>query len=164
MDAPEDLLRLLDEQIELLQQRHSLVKEMALCVRQADLSRLAALLETEAAVVGAADAVGQRVQQARELMAAACGLPLEQVTLGRLVEALDGPTAIALNDRRERLLMVVQKLQQECAATAAIVRYALDFNNRLLAALVGAEDEGGTYSPRGAVEATCQGATFRQTV
>jgi len=162
MKEPEKLLQLLDEQIDLLQQKHSLLRQMGTCVRQGNVTALAELVEKEAVLAGGMDALEQRTHELRQRMAEAAGLPIEQLTLSRVAQMLEPVLAMALNDRRERLFAAVQQLQQESAATTGLVRYALEFNNRLLAALVGAEDEGSTYSPRGEVEPKCEGATFRQ--
>jgi flagellar biosynthesis/type III secretory pathway chaperone len=160
----EELLQLLDEQIELLQQKHSLLHQMGECVRRTDATALAGLLEKGGVLGARMDVVEQRTQELREAMAEEAGVAAAKFTLGRMADVLDPPAAIALNDRRERLLLAVQKLQEESAAVSRLVRFAIEFNNELLCALVGSAKEGSTYSPQGAVEPSCEGATFRQSV
>jgi len=162
MREPEKLLQLLDEHIELLHQKHSLMRQMGMCVRQGDAAGLAQLMERESALASGMDALEQRTHELRERIAEATGVSADQVTVSRLAGTLDPATAMALNDRRERLLLAVEKLQEESSATARLVRYALEFNNQLLAVLVGAEERGASYSARGAIEPSCEGATFRQ--
>ncbi len=77
------------------------------------------------------------------------------MTLNSLVESLDGSMASGVNARRERLLVVVQALLAESATTARLIRYALDFNNKLMAALTGVDVEGNVYSHAGEVQALC---------
>ncbi len=164
MTRLDGLLRLLDEQIDLLQQKHLLLRRIGECVRRADTAELAELLGRGAALGARMDALEQIVADARRAMAEEAGVPAAQFTLGRMAAALDTPGAMALNDRRERLLLAVQKLQEESDAAARLVRFALEFNNELMCALVGSGKEGSTYSPQGAVATGCQGATFRQSV
>ncbi|MHC4479896.1 MAG: flagellar export chaperone FlgN [Planctomycetota bacterium] len=163
MKAPDQLLPLLDEQTQLLQQKLALLQRMRRCVTEGQIPALADLLRQEADLTAGGAALQQRLEGLCREIARASGWPLSQVTLGRLVESLSGPEAIALNDRRERLAAAVQRLQEESAATARLVRHALEFNNRLLAALLGTE-EAGTYSAEGAVETGCGQGTFRHSV
>lgn len=164
MKEPEELLRLLDRHMELLQQKLDLLDQMGECVRDGRLTVLAELLEKEAALAEQGDGLDRRLLEMRERIAEAAGLRPDEARLGRLVESLDGPVAIALNDRRERLLLAVAQLREKSAATMRLVRHALEFNNRLLAALVGADQEAGTYSSDGAVEHRCDGSTFQHRV
>lgn len=164
MRKHEQLLQLLDEQIELLQQKHSLLRQMCEYVRRTDTTALAGLLEKGARLGGRMDALGQRTQELREAMAEEAGVAAPNLTLGRMADLLDPPAATALNDRRERLLLAVQKVQEESAVASRLVRFAIEFNNELLCALVGSAKEGSTYCPQGAVEPSCEGATFRQSV
>jgi hypothetical protein len=164
MNKPDELMRLLDEQIGLFQQKHDVLRRMGACVRQGDLRGLAGLLAEEAALAAAMDQQEQRTRRLRETMAEAAGLPLQEVTLGRVVAALDGPAAMALGDRREKLLLAIQELQKESAAMARLIGCALEFNNELLSALFGAEQEGSIYSAQCAVEANPQVTTFRHSV
>ncbi len=164
MTRLDELLRLLDEQTDLLQEKHLLLRRIGECVRRADTAELAELLDRGVALGARMDALEQLVTDARRAMAEEAGVPLAQFTLGRMAALLDGPAAMAVNDRRERLLLAVQKLQEESAAAGRLVRFALEFNNELMGALAGSGREGNTYSPQGAVAPACQGATFRQSV
>lgn len=164
MKPLDELLALLDDQIELLQRKLSLMGRVHDCVRHAEPSGLATLLREGSQLGAELAAAEERSVAVRRRVAKLTGLPADRVTLGRLVESLDGAAALAVNDRRERLAMVIRQLQDECGATARLARYALEFNNRLLAVLVGVEDQAGTYSAQGAVPLDCQGATFHEKV
>ncbi len=164
MKAPEGLLPLLDEHIELLARKLALLRRMDECVRGADMTALAAALKEEADLGGELALLEQRTGEIRAWAARALGRPGPEATLGRLARALDEADALALNDRRERLAMAVGELREQAAATGALVRQVLEFNGKLLAALVGAEDQSPTYSASGEVAVSCEGTTIEHSV
>ena len=57
----------------------------------------------------------------------------------------------ALADRRERLLRLAQTVRAESQRTASLVRHALEFNQRMIGALLGVAGEGRVYSADGKV-------------
>jgi flagellar biosynthesis/type III secretory pathway chaperone len=164
MKALEELLPLLDEQIEVLRQKLSLMKQVHDCVREAEPERLADLLRAESELSARMASLEERTVLMRRRMAHLAQVPTREATIGLLIERSDGPEAMALSDRRERLGVVVEQLRAECAATARLARHALEFNSRLLAALVGADGHTTTYSAQGEMPLECQGATFRSSV
>jgi hypothetical protein len=151
MNEIEELLHLVDDLTAHLQQKRDLMREMARCVREGEMAKLDELLQQHSRVEDAGNALNRIREELCERIATSQEMKADEVTLGRLVKALDGPMSIALNDRRERLLMAVQGLLAESAITAQLVRYALDFNNKLMAILTGVEDEGSVYSGAGEV-------------
>ena len=161
MRALDELLQRLDELTALLHERVSAMRQMRECVRRTDLEGLAAVLQTEAQCAGQTAAGEQMLHESRERLAAALAVPLAEATVSRLAQALDGQDAIGLNDRRERLMLVVRQLRDESAATASVVRFAFEFNRKLLAAIVGNDGSTQTYSAAGAVEMNCRGSTIR---
>ncbi|MHC5033416.1 MAG: flagellar export chaperone FlgN [Planctomycetota bacterium] len=160
MKRLDELLQLLDEQVDLLQQKLSTMRRMRECVATGESTVLGELLRQEADLMAGGDALEQRLKEMKEQIAEELAVPLGRVSLGRLAASLGSAEAMALDDRRERLLVAVRQLQEESAATARLVRHALEFNNQLLAALVGIE-QSCTYSPSGTVEAGCEKATFQ---
>jgi len=163
MRGLDELLSALDEQVERLHARAVLMRALREGVLRDDLTALADLLSRQAEAEGEARAAEQRLLQIRRGVAGLADLPADRATLGRLAAALGGPAAIALNDRRERLLAAVENLRRESASTAHLVRHAVEFNSRLISALLG-EGEGPTYSASGTVESVCQKGTFQQSV
>jgi hypothetical protein len=151
MRKPDELLPILDEQIALLQHRLALMQGMADCVGRADLGRLEELLRGEGALEAQGDELDGRLEELRRGLAEAAGMPPGQMTLGRLVESLEGPLAIALSDRRERLLLLVESVHAASLRTAALVRHALEFNQRMIGVLLGAAGEGSVYAADGEV-------------
>lgn len=158
MNAPESILACLDELASVLTESAHTMRRLRECVQGNDSAGLDRLLRD-----GDPGALARRVLGIRERIADAAGVPVHELSLARLAERLDGPAAIALNDRRERLLLMVRRLQQEAGATGRLVRHALEFSVRLLSILVGAGQDG-TYSADGEVALHCRGATFQQTV
>lgn len=164
MTALEDIMQVLDEQIQLLQQKLCVLQRMRQCVVSGDLPGLDELLRDEASLKVANEGLEQRSAQMRLQIASLMGLPPDQVTLKGLVESLDGPLSIALSDRRERLVTILQALQSESSVLAQLVRHTVELNSRVLAALGGVEFEVETYSRRGAVRRGNDVAMFPQSV
>ena len=164
MEQLEELFDLVDEEIELLRGKLSLIEQMGECVQRGELSRLRELVEADARFEERGDEAGRRRRQVRRRVGDALGLRPEEVTLGRLAEKLGGPTAITLNDRREKLLLLVARLREEAAVTMWLVQHALDFNDRLVAAMAGAEAEGNTYGADGQMAHSQQGSIFQHRV
>jgi len=160
MKALDDLLPLLDEEIELLQKKLLLMEEMQRCVRDGKLGRLEELLLQEGHLETGSAQVERRRAQLREKIAACAGVEPGEITLGRLAETCEGPIAIALGDRRERLLFLTQQLREKSEAMARIIRPALEVGNRLLAAMVGEAPQGETYSSCGEIRRARLGGTF----
>jgi flagellar biosynthesis/type III secretory pathway chaperone len=158
MKAPEEVLACLDELTRVLTENTATMRRLRECVQRNDNAALAALLRS-----GDPEALTRRVREIRDRIADAVGLPARGLNLGRLAESLGGPAAIALNDRRERLLLMVARFQDEALATGRLVRHALEFSVRLLSVLLDAGQDG-TYSADGEVALQCRGATFQHTV
>jgi len=151
MKAPDDLLPTLDAQIELLQRRLALMQAIADCVSRADMDGLEEQLRQEEGLQADGAALDARLTELRVALAQAAGMPTEEMTLGRLAELLEGAPAIALADRRERLLLLLESVRAESQRTALLVRHALAFSERMMAALLGVAGEGRVYSADGTV-------------
>jgi flagellar biosynthesis/type III secretory pathway chaperone len=164
MDGVDRLLSVLDEQVELLGRKLSLLRQMADCVKQAELEELAELLQREAVLSADESELAERTAELRDELAGLCDAPADQLTLGRLAEELEDAAAIALNDRRERLLLLAQQVQQQASRTVMLVQQAMELNAVLLAALTGREEGGETYAPDGAVQSGRPASTFHQSV
>ncbi len=164
MKPAEELLPILDAQIETLQAKLELMERMGQCVRQGDMERLGAFVEDEAALARRESQLEQQTQQMRARLARLTHSDAEQLTLGRLVEMVEGPLAIQLSDRRERLVLLVERLQEQATLTAMMVAQVLELNQRMLAALGGCSGSGSTYSPEGEVELHAALSTFRRSV
>ncbi|MGD2175971.1 MAG: flagellar protein FlgN [Candidatus Brocadiaceae bacterium] len=164
MRQVEQLLPLLDEQVDLLRQKLSLMKQIGRCVREGELEALRGLVEKEAALGSAESDLQQRTERIRAELAEASGRAPEAVTLGTLVEEMHGPLAIALSDRRERLVVLVGELREEATTTALLVRQAVELNEQLLALLTGRERPSETYSADGALSRSESAGTFHQSV
>jgi len=158
MNVPEDILACLDELTQVLNQAAETMRRMRQCVQRNDNAGLAELLRN-----GDPEALTRKVRDIRDRIADAAGVPAQGLSLLRLAESFNGPAAIALNDRRERLLLTARLMQEEARATGRLVRHALEFSVRLLTVLLGAGQDG-TYSADGEVALQCRGATFQHTV
>ncbi len=151
MRKPEELLPILDEQLDLLQRRLRLLQGIEDCIGRADLAALEEMLRKEGALETDGVALDGRMGELRLALARCAGVPARDLTLGRLAQTLDGPLAIALSDRRERLLVLARCVQQQADKTAALVRHALEFNQQMIEALSGAAGEGPLYAANGGV-------------
>jgi hypothetical protein len=164
MKPAEELLPILDAQIETLQAKLELMEKMAECVRQGDMEGLGGLVEDEATLARRESQLEQQTQQMRARLARLTHSNAEQLTLGRLVEMVEGPLAIQLSDRRERLVLLVERLREKATLTAMMVAQVLELNQRMLGALSGCSGSGSTYSPEGDVERHAALSTFRRSV
>ena len=149
MQRLDELLPVLDEQVALLKRKLGLMQGMADCIGRADLRALEEMLRDGEALRVDALTLDGRLNELRGAMAEEAGLPPGRMTLGRLLESLDGPQAIELADRRERLLLLLDAVQKESGKTAALVRHALEFNQRMTDALLGVSGQGAVYSAAG---------------
>jgi len=164
MKQAEQLLPLLDRQIALLQEKRILLRRMGECVGAGELEKLRELVDQEAVLQSEESELEPRTCRLRAELARLTGEDAESVTLGRLVELMEGPTAIALSDRRERLLVLVEQLRQEAARTAMRVRRAMELNEQILCILAGGQQPGRTYAPDGEVRRGHQVGTYQKSV
>ena len=164
MNPSEELVPLLDRQIEMLQARLLIMQKMTDCVLVNDMDRLRQLLQEELDIEADIAVLERQVQELRAGIADALGRPADTVTLANLLESSDGPEAIALNDRRERILALIDQLRRESSSTARLVRFALEFNSDLLSALLGSPIGARVYSADGSVSERAEVASFRHSV
>jgi len=159
-ETVEELLAWADGQIALLEARRDLLDGLREAVVAQDLAALEDLLAARDAALEqeARDAERRRAALARRL-APLLGVRPGEVTLGRLA-AVAGPGALAIGDRRERLRLLTEQVRRRAETVARLVRFTQEVNRQLLAILAGADVEGTTYSPRGAVAPSHRGATF----
>lgn len=164
MQRLDELLPVLDEQVALLKRKLSLMQGLADCIGRADLCALEEMLRDGEALRVEALTLDGRLNELRSAMAEQAGVPPGRMTLGRLLESLDGPQAIELADRRERLLLLLDAVQKESGKTAALVRHALEFNQRMTDALLGVSGQGAVYSAAGQVRSDANKTTVRHCV
>jgi len=160
----DELVDLLDRQARHLQAKLAVLRRMAECVRHGDVKGLDAVLAEQTGLIEVEGGLDQQMGSARAQVAEALGLPLEQATLGRLVETLDGPAAMALGDRRERLLTLIAEIRRASSSLNQLVRHAMELNRQVLAAVSGTEHEGRTYSRTGTARQNDALSTFGRTV
>ena len=160
----DELLPVLDGQVDLLKRKLHLMQGIADCIARADLRSLEDLLRDGEALRMEAVALDSRLNDLRSAMARQAGVPTASMTLGRLLESLDGPQAIELADRRERLLLLLDAVQKESGRTASLVRHALEFNQQMLDALLGVTGQGAVYSAAGAVRPDANATSVRHCV
>lgn len=164
MKQVEQLLPLLDRQMALLQEKRSLLRQMGECVGAGELEELRELVDKQAILQSEESEIERRTCRLRAELARLTDEDAEAVTLGRLVETLDGQAAIALSDRRERLTVLVEQLRQEALRTAMRVRQAMELNEQILCILGGGQQPGRTYAPDGEVRRGHQVGTYQQSV
>ncbi len=164
MKQAEQLLPLLDRQVELLREKLTLLRRIGECIGTGELDELAELVQQETLLQSEESELERRTCRLRAEMARLTGENAESVTLGRLVEVLEGPIAMALSDRRERLLLLVEQLQREATLTALRVRQAMELNEQILCILGGGQQPSRTYSPDGGVRGGHQVGTYQKSV
>ncbi len=135
--------------------------EMARSVREGDLDQLERAALDEAALLADGEALQRSIAAARCAVGRLVGLAPREATLGRLADSLDGPIAVALQDRRERLFQIAHELKREAATVTQIVQQTAELTAQFLAVLVGQDPAARTYSPRGDVAGGTGGSTFR---
>jgi len=164
MKAFEDLMPLLDDLLDALQRKLDGMREMRQCVVTGDLRGLEERVRDQNDLESAIGGLAARMEQARSQIASLTGMAPGDVKLSCLVQEADGPLAIALSDRRERLLMVAQAIRRESAVLTRLVRHTMDLNTCLLAALAGVPLEAETYSRDGSVQRNGEVAIFPRSV
>ena len=164
MQRLDELLPVLDEQVALLKRKLALLQGMADCIGRADLHALEETLRGGEALKTDALALDGRLHELRSSMAEQAGVPIGRMTLGRMLQTLDGPQAIELADRRERLLLLLEAVQQQSGKTAALVRHALEFNQRMTDALLGVSGQGVVYSAAGELRSSANKTIVRHCV
>ena len=164
MQRVDELLPVLDEQVALLKRKLALLQGMADCIGRADLRALEEMLRDGEELKAEALALDGRLSELRSSMAEQAGVPLGRMTLGRMLESLDGPQAIELADRRERLVLLLDVVQAESGKTAALVRHALEFNQRMTDALLGVSGQGAVYSAAGELRSDTNKSIVRHCV
>jgi hypothetical protein len=164
MRALDEFIRVLDLQIDYLQQKRARMARLAECVNRADLPELQALLASESEVEDEAASLEEALRAARRGVGEELGVETGEMRLGDLLKLLRGADAIAVADRRERLLVLMGEVQEQSRATAALVRQALDFSGRLVSALTGREVRGTVYSSSGRVRQTSAETIVRHCV
>ncbi len=163
MSKHEPLLGLLDEMVGLLERRCGRLHRLNECMQNADMDGIEAALQDMEQMEGDAERLEQALGRAREQMAAVLGIDAREARLSQIIEACDGPLALALSDRRERLVIAMDELRRVGATAGMLTRHALELNQRLLAVLTGAA-EGSTYSADGRLERQSAHAVVRHTV
>lgn len=164
MKAPEGLIALLDDLEEMLRTKLVTMRELRRCMREADLQGLSEVLARQAGLSAEGNMLEQRIREVRRYLSRPSLLTPDGITLSRLVEMLDGPDAIAVNDRRERISLAVRELQAESIQTARLAHAVADLNHQMLAAVVGCSAEQETYSASGMRAPRFRATTFEQTV
>jgi hypothetical protein len=157
-------LSVLDRRIELLTHKVDALERMRTCVREGRLQELVELVCAEAEMDRESAALDQRIDQMRADHAALRGLDPQTLTLGQLAREVEGPAGLALSDRRERLVLLVEKVRAEAETTARLVQFAMEFNSELIGDLTGEAGDGTTYGADGAMGRTGATATFERTV
>lgn len=162
MSKLKELDTLLDRETRILQRKLDLLDGMTDCVRRGFYQELETLLEQASELEAESEDLAQDIGDICRALAETWGLEAEVVTLGALLESLDNPKALFLRDRRQRLLVLVEKVRESGAALGLMVEDALDINERLLAATIGDEDWLDTYAADGGVERKLDGLSFEQ--
>jgi flagellar biosynthesis/type III secretory pathway chaperone len=164
MSRSSELLLLVDKEIELLQQKVKMLDAMRACVTASSLEALEELVEQEGLVdIETRDVEKQMRHLCREI-GASLGLRPTEATLDGIARKLPGADGIAMRDRRQRLVLTVQQVQETSVATSMVVQQALEVNDRLLTALLGTGGQAETYCPAGTVARSRQGVTFQHSV
>jgi hypothetical protein len=164
MKALEELLPLLDGLLDALQRKLDAMREMRQCVVAGNVRGLDELMRDRTDLESVIADLAGRMEQARSQIAPLAGAAAGEVKLSRLVQEANGPLGIALSDRRERLLTVVEALRRESALLSRLVRHTMELNACLLAALAGVPLAGETYSRDGSVERTDEVTIFPTSV
>jgi flagellar biosynthesis/type III secretory pathway chaperone len=157
-----DLARLLDREMDVLQRKLDLLDGMAECVRRGFYQELETLLEEASELETESEELTDRIGNECRMLAAAWNIEERPPTLGTLLASTTQPDGIALSDRRERLVVLVEKVRESGSALGLLVEDALDINQRLLTAVIGEEDWTDTYGENGGIDRRPDGLSFEQ--
>ena len=164
MKKSEKLLQLIDREIEILQRKTMLMEQMGRCAASGEIEPLPDLARRAMEIDQDSDEIETAMRKLCRELAREQRIESEEVSLGKLQEALEGPPGIALRDRRERLLVVVENLREAGQSTARVVRKALEINRKILSAVFGPQLENETYESDGEIKRSREGLTLRQSV
>ena len=134
------------------------------CVRGDDHEQWARLVVDEMQLDDIGQGLESRIDALRIELAKASGHAPESMPLGQLAATLDAPCALMLNDRRQRIVALIERLFEVSSATAQLVRFALDFNGELLAALTGQPTEADVYRADGSFADRVGAGMFEQEI
>jgi hypothetical protein len=140
------------------------MRTMGRLVRGGDLQQLEDLIRGEACAAAAESDLQQRTGRVRRRLARELGVEAGSVTLERLLDELDDPLRIALSDRRERLVTLVDQLRREAGTVAVLLNQLVELNEHVLSAVTGGERRSRTYSADGALRCGGEASTFRRDV
>lgn len=152
MSRPEELIRLMEKEIDVLRRKLSLIERMSASVRDGAFGELEDMLKQATDLEEENRHLTGRIGRVCRRMAESRGLSRGEATLGGLLEHMRGKSAVTVSEGRERLMMLVEKLRQSGAALTTLVENALDINERLLAAVLGGDDWLDTYGTDARVE------------
>lgn len=148
----DELLQVLDELVEVLSEKRSRMERVIELVQEADMDGLEELLRTHGQAAPRHAEVQRRLDGLRRSIAEECGTRPEDLTLDRLAADAEDSEAIALNERRERLAVLVEQVQEHSRTATVLLRHALELNGRMLAALNGGQERNTVYSADGEVQ------------
>jgi hypothetical protein len=148
--------------------RETIQLQTALCSLRAiqvgltasDPERLATALQEAEAAATALDVLRQERERFSQKIADLLGRDPATVTLGRIVESLAPPVAVAIREGRQQLRSLALQVERVNRANALVVWMRLDLIAKIFAALPGAVATG-RYSPAGKLQSPVCGPLWQ---
>ena len=145
----EELIRLLDEQIELLDVRCSQLAALSDATTRRDDEALEALLADIESAQQHQTGADTKLQALRNALANAAGWPVEQMRLALLIEHLPDQQSTAVDYRRQQIILLTDRLKRQHMETALILSECARVNRLLLEALFPETRSVTTYGAKG---------------
>ncbi|MDK2883207.1 MAG: hypothetical protein PWP58_1543 [Bacillota bacterium] len=127
-----ELTRLLEEQVQVYRALNELAERKEQALRLAEIETLDRLLKVEQALVFEGGELERRRFEAQKKLAAAWGVPVEEVVLSTVTARADEITAARCRAAGEELGALLSTLKERNARCASIIAGALDLVKKTL--------------------------------
>ncbi len=143
------LLEVLDEEVVLLDLRVQQLQRLAMALAGRDEKITGALLEQIEQTQGRQEATDARLGRVRDALAGHLGWQDGPLRLGQLIGLLPGPIGLAIEQRRDRIIELADRLQRQNMQTAIMLSECVHLNRLLIQSLLPETAEVNTYGNQG---------------
>jgi len=144
-----ELLGILDEEISLLNKKYDELEALAGAIVDRDDERMENVLGEMESTAQDQAATDIKLDALRNVFAGRLGWPQEETKLSRLTEALPEPQRMAIDYRRQQIVLQAERLRQRHMETAVLLMESARINRLLLAQLLPRNERVTTYSAKG---------------
>ncbi len=164
MSEYENLIRVLDEGVDMLRERAALLDEIRAHVQNRRLDELEELVEKDHPVDDVEEKLARRLDEHCHALAAERGCDCEGDRLSDLIESISGRESVKREQKRQRLVFAIHEVQQKASRLAEMANEARDIEERMILAILGPRDQNETYGGDGQVNQDRHGIALHQEV